>query len=448
MAVANSVDPATATTVVQIRLITSATGEYSDERLTFTLDASAVLAPGQELRVMRRPRRSGLSAADVGLTFAVGPFGNNEGVAGRLYRTSEPRLPINLADTSGLGSSGTQYTVSSFAGGGAVLSPVAGGADVTVINGPPENAWVDITSEALTSTQRGFISATGGDRTWTVETPCSEFVFGGQAAGGGGAIGDPYITPTAGPLYKLPSQPQTYRLWTDLPGGGDLVVNARVDFLRMDHYRMVAAREAVMGARNGGMGAQAAFMRYVWARSGDAPPVCVDLETLSFVEPVEGRSWDEAVRKHTMRECPDPAPWAPPGTLVGFERVRPGKPDRRGWSPDVQRAYGHIQTETLALELRSAGGRRLRLLCSRYPRDPSVRTGVQVRGAGGRAAEGVLVGRMRKGGVLRRVDDVRRTAVQWDDRQGRAGVDRIQVMGRPSVLRSGNVTVPIRYVRG
>ena len=101
MVSANGLDPSSVTTVVQIKLISNATGEYSSERLTFTLDASAILAPGQALRIMRKPRGSAFSSADVGAEFAVGPFGNGEGVAGRIYRVGEPSLPMNVASGAG-----------------------------------------------------------------------------------------------------------------------------------------------------------------------------------------------------------------------------------------------------------------------------------------------------------------------------------------------------------
>lgn len=441
-----NLDVSTITSVVQIQLRNQQTMAYINERVQFQIDASTMLAPNQQLRVIRRPRGISFGESDVEEPLANRPTFTGQ-ADGSVIRDSTG-LTMNTAPGSASAQQGAQYRVSTFSGGTVVLQPVSSGSSITVQNGEAQYNWLDTTdSIRLPTLQLGSVTALPGNQMWEVQTSCSEFIFAGQGTTSGGAIGDPYIKPVVGNVYKLRSDPQSYRLWSDQHCGGDLVVNGRVDHLQMDVYRSAAGKEKLNGARHGGMGSSACFMRYVFVQHEDRDPLCVDLETLKFVRPKDG-TWDYAVRTHNMAPVEDPAPWDARVTVVRQNSSMSRPASLWNSHSGIRQAYSQIRTQSVTLELRSRVFGLVKLICSRYPNDPSVRTGVHVDSClhPSRSPEGVLVRRSKKmSGVLKRIDDRRQLPRSWaDSKQGRQGQDQVQVIGASGERQ----TVAISYVHG
>lgn len=199
---------------------------------------------------------------------------------------------------------------------------------------------------------------------------------GGSAPSGGGstgvALGDPYIkTMTDGVFYKLPNDNRSYRLWDNLASGGSTVINVRNHVLDNDDLESLEAWENVTRDRTrgfGGVSKNASFLRYAWV-SHEGTVACIDLETLEFVRPLGGASWNQASNRHTAWERSPEGPF----------RVDRTHCSESGSLKDVVPAYAHVKRgQGMRLYLPTATHGYVTLVCDTYPNDPQIRTGVSL----------------------------------------------------------------------
>ena len=133
-----------------------------------------------------------------------------------------------------------------------------------------------------------------GAGVWRLVTPTSDIFSASSATAG--LIGDPYVSPLIGGMYKLPADNLTYRL-LETP---ELVVNAKMDLLHGQDRAGTEAWEREWRQRYGtAYRTPGALLHALPVRADPVGGVGVDLETLEFVRPAGGCSWSRAASSAT-----------------------------------------------------------------------------------------------------------------------------------------------------
>lgn len=238
----------------------------------------------------------------------------------------------------------------------------------------------------------------------------------------GVALGDPYIkTMTDGAFYKLPNDNRTYRLWDNLASGGSTVINVRNHVLDATDLLSLEAWENNTREKTrafGGVSKSASFLRYAWV-SHEGTVACIDLETLEFVTPAPGLTWNQAANRHDAWERSPEGPFR-------VDRSHCAQP---GSLKEVVPAYAHVQRgQGMRLYLPTETHGAVRLVCDTYPRDPQIRTGVSLetdRVVAAGECSGCIVARVE--GSVKRLDTVSRLKPRTCSKRGRACRDPVFV---------------------